>query len=74
MPYTGKVNVPPGTPRIALCVRMVDGCPLLFTDRGEVVTGQRLVTVSSGIGRVTSVTAEIYVERELEKLPGCLQS
>ena len=73
MPYTAKINLPPDTPKIWLCVRMIDNVPVLFTSRGEYVSGQKRVVVNSSSDEAVTVESTILVERDCERLPGVLQ-
>lgn len=50
-------------PRISVHVRLINGFPVLFTERGEVVSGQRSITVEAPWEDVVSVTAKILVRR-----------
>jgi hypothetical protein len=69
MAYTGRVNLPDNTERIGLEVRMIDGVPTIFTDRGEHVKGQRRCVVSTAFDSVVSVTLEFMPTRVEPKKP-----
>lgn len=62
--FSGHVTLPQGTPTIGLEVRLMNGVPCLFTERGEFVRGQQNITLRAGLDDATKVAAEILVERE----------
>ena len=42
-------------------VRMIDGVPILFTDRGEVVAGQIECAVFGAVNEMVRAHVELYV-------------
>jgi hypothetical protein len=64
---TSEVKIPDGTPRIGVHVRMVDGVPVLFTERGELVNGQVSCSVAGAVDCV--VTADVKINLERQGLP-----
>lgn len=64
MPYTPKgIRIPPDTSRIDVHVRLIDGIPVLFTERGEMINGQKEIKLHAGVDEVTEVTVAINVEK-----------
>lgn len=64
--YGSHVELPPDTPRIGLEVRLVDGVPMIFTERGEVVDGQISVEVRSAVDAATVANLKVYLSRKKE--------
>lgn len=63
MTAIGRIAIPEGTPMTGLHLRIIDGCPVLFTERGEYVRGQRGCVVHARMDDVVQVDADILVER-----------
>lgn len=66
MSYAGRVAVPLGTPTIGLEVRLIAGVPVLFTERGEMVRGQREVSVTTAVNGPVSARLDVLLERPQE--------
>jgi hypothetical protein len=62
MPYTPQIDWTGG--ECPLHIRLIDGVPVLFDDRGRMVKGQVSVKVESAVDKMMGVTATILVERE----------
>lgn len=50
-------------PSIGIECRLVRGVPVLFTERGEVLRGQRSITLTAPYEDAVTATATILVER-----------
>jgi hypothetical protein len=51
-----------------LHLRLINGVPVLFDDRGRSVSGQVRLTVDAGVNEMTTVTATILLERNEDGL------
>lgn len=64
-----KPRIPKGTPSIGLVVRLIDGVPLMFTERGEYVRHQIDVSVHSPLDEMVSAVVKLYTEIESSEPP-----
>lgn len=64
MKILSRVDVPADVPRIALEVRLIDGVPVVFTARGEMVSGQIAVSVKGEVGEGVVAKLRFYPEKK----------
>lgn len=63
------VKIPPETPRVTLIIRVVDGAPVLFTEDGKYVEGQRGMEIAAHMDDVLSCKADFFLGRWEVGLP-----
>lgn len=59
-----SIAVPADLPRIGLEVRLINGVPVVFTDRGEFVRGQLAVSVKGEFQHAVVAELRFYPEKK----------